>query len=190
MTRKLVLSCYTSLDGVIQDPVGMENSGLGNWTGPFSRGPEGDRIMHEELFGSDVVLLGRTTYEGFAAVWPQVEDDTGFAARINSMPKYVASRSLTQAEWNNTTVVADVREAVEELKAEGGGDVLAYGSAGLVHDLLSFGLVDVFHLLVYPTVLGGGTRLFPDGFDSVLKLEGIQELESGIVDLRYALRLD
>lgn len=94
MTRKLVLSCYTSLDGVVQDPVGMENSGLGNWTGPFTRGPEGDRIMHEELAAADIVLLGRTTYEGFAAVWPSVDDPAGFARKMNSMRKYVASNTI------------------------------------------------------------------------------------------------
>ena len=96
--RKLIVSTYTSLDGVVQDPVGMENSGLGNWTGPFTRGPEGDKIMHEELMAADIVLLGRTSYEGFAAVWPNINDEAGFARKMNSMRKYVASNTMKQAE--------------------------------------------------------------------------------------------
>src|SRR5690606_41010182 len=125
MARKLVLSCYTSLDGVVQDPVGMEDSGLGNWTGPFNRGPEGDRIMQEELEAADIVLLGRTTYEGFAAVWPSVDDPAGFARKMNAMRKYVASNTMKRAEWNNTSVLSDdVVGAVKRIKAEGGGDIL------------------------------------------------------------------
>ena len=187
MARKLVLSCYTSLDGVVQDPVGMENSGLGNWTGPFSRGPEGDRIMHEELQAADVVLLGRTTYEGFAAVWPGLDEPAGFARRINSMRKYVASNTMQQADWSNTTVLSgDVASAVHDLKVEGGGDILIYGSAGLVHTLLPHGLIDVVRMTIYPTVLGRGTRLFPEGYASIFVLMQITPLESGIVHAEYA----
>ncbi len=187
MARKLVLSCYISLDGVVQDPVGMENSGLGNWTGPFRRGPEGDRIMHGELMAADVVLLGRTTYEGFAAVWPNVDDPAGFARRINSMRKYVASNTMQRADWSNTTVLSgDVAGAVREIKAESGGDILIYGSAGLVHTLLPEGLIDVVRMTIYPTVLGRGTRLFPEGYTSTFGLERITPLESGIVHAEYA----
>ncbi len=187
MTRKLVLSCYISLDGVVQDPVGMENSGLGNWTGPFRRGPEGDRIMHDELMAADVVLLGRTTYEGFAAVWPNVDDPAGFARRINSMRKYVASNTMQQADWSNTTVLSgDVAGAVREIKAEGGGDILIYGSAGLVHTLLPHGLIDLVRMTIYPTVLGRGTRLFPAGYASTFERMQITPLESGIVHAEYA----
>ena len=186
MTRKLVLSCYTSLDGVVQDPVGMENSGLGNWTGPFSRGPEGDRIMQEELAAADIVLLGRTTYEGFAAVWPTVDDPAGFARKMNSMRKYVASNTMKQAEWTNTSVLADdVVGAVRELKAEGGGDILIYGSAGLVHTLLPQGVVDEVRLMIYPTLLGRGTRLFPSDYAATLELKAIRPLGSGIVHAEY-----
>jgi len=186
MTRKLVLSCYTSLDGVIQDPVGMENSGLGNWTGPFSRGPEGDRIMHEELEAADIVLLGRTTYEGFAAVWPSVDDPAGFARTLNAMRKYVASTTLKQAEWTNTSILSDyVVSAVRKLKSEGGGDILIYGSAGLVHTLLPHGLVDEVRMMIYPIVLGRGTRLFPADYAATLELKQIRSLGSGIVHAAY-----
>jgi dihydrofolate reductase len=125
MPRNLVVSVYTSLDGVVQDPVGMENSGLGNWVGPFSRGPEGDEIMHEELWAADIVLLGRTTYEGFAPVWPTIDDPAGFAKKLNAMRKYVASNTLKEATWTNTSVLSgDVIGAVRDLKAEGGGDIV------------------------------------------------------------------
>lgn len=189
MSRSLVVSVYVSLDGVVQDPVGMENSGLGNWIGPFSRGPEGDEIMHKELWAADSLLMGRTTYEGFAAVWPTVDDPAGFAKKLNAMPKYVASTTMQQADWNNTTVVSgDVVGAVRNLKAEDGGDILVYGSAGLVHALLPHGLVDRVHMLIYPTVLGRGTRLFPANYAGTFELADIRGLGGGIVNAVYQLK--
>lgn len=186
MARRVIVADYVSLDGVIQDPVGMENSGLGNWTGPFSRGPEGDKFKHEELFACEAVLLGRVTYEGFAAVWPSVNDDTGFAERMNSMPKFVASNTLQRAEWNNTTVLSgDAAEKVGALKDQPGGDILIYGSASLVHGLMPRGLIDTYNLMVYPTVLGRGKRLFPDGVAERLELVENRQLGDGIVLLRY-----
>lgn len=186
MPRKLVVSVYSSLDGVVQDPVGMENSGLGNWVGPFSRGPEGDAIMHEELWAADIVLMGRTTYEGFAPVWPAIDDPAGFARKINTMRKYVASNTLKEATWTNTSVLSgDVIGAVRNLKAEGGGDLLIYGSAGLVHSLLPHGLVDQVHMLIYPTVLGRGTRLFPADYAATFELADLKRLGSGIVHAEY-----
>ncbi|WP_159593454.1 dihydrofolate reductase family protein [Chelativorans xinjiangense] len=186
MPRRLIVTEYISLDGVVEDPVGMENSGLGNWTGPFNRGPEGDKFKHEELFASEALLLGRATYDAFAAVWPSVEDDTGFAERINSMPKFVVSNTLQRAEWNNTTIQSgDAVEQVRELKEQPGGDILVYGSASVVHALMPVGLVDEYRLMVYPTVLGRGKRLFPEGVSSMLRLAACQQLGSGIVLLRY-----
>jgi dihydrofolate reductase len=189
MSRKLVVSVYSSLDGVVQDPVGMENSGLGNWVGPFSRGPEGDTIMHEELLAADIVLLGRTTYQGFAPVWPTIDDPAGFARKLNAMRKYVASNTIQDATWTNTSVLSgDVIGAVRGLKAEGGGDIVIYGSAGLVHSLLPHRLVDKVHILTYPTVLGRGTRLFPAGYTSVFELADVKRLGSGIVHSEYLLK--
>lgn len=190
MTRKLVVSCYISLDGVVQDPVGMENSGLGNWTGPFSRGPDGDEIMHRELWAADIVLLGRTTYDGFAPVWPTIDDPAGFARKLNAMRKYVASNTMKRADWTNTSVLSgDIVTQIKDIKAEGGGDIVVYGSAGLVHSLLPAGLVDSIHLLTYPTVLGRGTRLFPADFTSEMGLEENRTLGSGITHSVYSLGL-
>ena len=186
MTRKLVLSCYTSLDGVMQDPVGMENSGLGNWTGAFNRGPEGDNVMHEELMQADIVLLGRTTYDGFAAVWPSVDDEAGFGRKMNSMRKYVASNTMKQAEWANTSVLSgDVASAVRELKSGSGGDILIYGSAGLVHALMPHSVIDEVRMMIYPVVLGRGTRLFPANHASTFELKQVKPLGSGIVRAEY-----
>lgn len=186
MTRKLVLSCYTSLDGVMQDPVGMENSGLGNWTGAFDRGPEGDNVMHEELMQADIVLLGRTTYDGFAAVWPSVDDQAGFGRKMNSVRKYVASNTMKQAEWANTSVLSgDVASAVRELKSGSGGDILIYGSAGLVHALMPHSVIDEVRMMIYPVVLGRGTRLFPANHASTFELKQVKPLGSGIVRAEY-----
>jgi dihydrofolate reductase len=187
MPRKLVVSTYVSLDGVVQDPVGMENSGLGNWVGGFSRGPEGDEIVHQELWAADIVVLGRTTYEGFAAVWPTVDDPAGFAKKLNSMRKYVASNTLKDPQWTNTSVLTgNAVAAIRNLRAEEGGDIVIYGSAGLVHSLLPEGLIDRLHMLIYPTVLGRGTRLFPADYASRFELEELKPLGSGIVHAVYS----
>jgi dihydrofolate reductase len=186
MPGRLVVTEYVSLDGVIEDPVGMEGTGLGDWTGPFERGPEGDKFKHEELFASDALLLGRRTYEGFAAVWPTVKDETGFAERINSLPKFVASKTIRKADWNNSSVLeGDLADEVRSLKDGSAGDILVYGSVAVVHALMPHGLVDEFRLMVYPTILGRGKRLFPDGVKAALRLVECKQLGSGIVLLRY-----
>lgn len=185
MNRTLVVNAYVSVDGVAEDPVGMESSGLGNWTAGAERGLRGDQIVHEELFRSDIVLLGRRSYDGFAAVWPSLTDETGFADRINAMPKVVASTTLERADWNNTTISRDAVTDVAALKAEGGGDILVYGSAGLAADLFRHGLVDQVHLMMYPTVLGRGGRLLPTDWTSRLELIDAEKLEGGIVDLQF-----
>jgi len=186
MKRKIIVADYISADGVVQDPVGMEGSGLGDWTGPFKRGPDGDKFKNEELFASDALLLGRVTYDAFAAVWPTVKDDAGFADRINSMPKFVVSTTLRTAPWNNTTIIAkDMVASVDALKQRDGGDILVYGSTALVHSLIPHRLVDEYNLLVYPTVLGRGTRLFPQGAAVRLDLLECRQFGSGIVLLRY-----
>ena len=186
MTRKIVVTQYISLDGVIEDPVGMENSGLGNWTGPFNRGPKGDRFKLEELLAADCLIFGRATYAAFAAVWPQIKDETGLADRMNSLPKYVASRTLKQATWGESTVWSgDVVAAARALKADSHGEALIYGSASVVRQLAAAGLVDEYRLMVYPTILGAGKRLYPDGVASRLQLAECKQLGGGIVLLRY-----
>jgi dihydrofolate reductase len=184
--RKLVVSMYVSLDGVIEDPVGMEASGLGDWTGPFKRGPEGDKFKFDELFASDAVLLGRVTYDAFAPVWPDVKDEAGFGDRMNALPKYVPSRTLDTADWNNTTIWrGDLATEVAKLKAGEGGDIIVYGGAALVHTLAEHDLVDEFRLMIYPVVLGRGKKLFPDGTRIGLALAESKVLGSGIVLMRY-----
>lgn len=189
MSRSIIVTQYVSLDGVIEDPVGMEGSGLGDWTGPFSRGPEGDRFKHEELMNCDALIFGRKTYDGFAAVWPTVNDEAGFAKRMNSLPKYLASTTLEKPEWNNTTLLAgNLPEAARALKDQPGGDILIYGSASVVHTLMPHGLIDEFRLMVYPTVLGRGVRLFPDDAAAMLSLAECRQFNDGIVLLRYETR--
>ena len=186
MPRKLVISQYVSLDGVIEDPVGMEGSGLGDWTGPFERGPEGDKFKIDELFASDAVCSAASPTTPSPPSGRRSKDEAGFADRINSMPKYVPSRTLAEAAWSNTTIWrGDVAEEVRKLKAGGKGDILVYGGAALVHTLVEHDLVDEFRLMVYPTVLGRGKRLFPDGVKVGLALEESRRLGSGIVLLRY-----
>jgi dihydrofolate reductase len=185
--KKIIASQYLSLDGVLEDPVGMEDSGLGDWTGPYARGAKGDAFKHAELFACGSILLGRRTYDGFAAVWPTVDDEAGFAKQINLMPKYVVSTTLKTAKWNNSTIIdMDVVERVKVLKSEPGGDMLVYGSAMLLHTLMRAGLVDQYNLMIYPTVLGRGIRLFPQDWNGSLTLDECTEFGSGIVMLRYS----
>jgi dihydrofolate reductase len=186
MTKRIVVTDYISLDGVIEDPVGMENSGLGNWTGPFSRGPEGDRIKQEELFAADALIFGRGTYEAFAAVWPTINDAAGYANRMNTLPKYLASSTLKDASWGQTTIWnGDMVAPAKALKADGDGEVLIFGSVSVVHQLAPYGLIDEYRLMVYPTVLGAGKRMFPDGMKSKLSLAQCTQLGGGIVLMRY-----
>jgi dihydrofolate reductase len=186
MTKKIVVTEYISLDGVIEDPVGMENSGLGNWTGPFNRGSEGDRFKLEELLAADALILGRKTYDAFAAVWPYMKDEAGMGDRMNSLPKYVASSTLKQASWGETKIWnGDIVSATKALKASGQGEALIYGSASVVHQLAAAGLIDEYRLMVYPTILGTGKRLYQNGTSSPLQLAECKQLGDGIVLLRY-----
>jgi dihydrofolate reductase len=186
MSRKIIATDYVSLDGVIEDPVGMEGSGLGDWTGPFERGPEGDAFKHRELAGSDALLFGRVTYQAFSAVWPSVKDEAGFADTINALPKYVVSSTLKTADWGRTTIIgANIVDEVSKLRNSPGKDILVYGSGRLVHLLAQHGLIDEYRLMVYPVVLGRGGRLFPEGSKANLSLVEARTFGSGIVLLRY-----
>src|SRR5919199_1601462 len=161
---KVVVSQFVTLDGVIEDPGGAEAFDRGGWAFQFERGPEGDKFKLDEVMAADSLLLGRKTYEGFAAAWPSRQDDVGFADKMNSMPKYVVSTTLTDPEWNNTTVISDnVADEVAKLKERDGGDILVYGSATLMDTLLQHDLIDELVLMVFPVVLGTGKRLFADG---------------------------
>ncbi len=160
---RIVATEFISLDGVIEDPGGAEGFEHGGWTFAFDRGEEGDGFKLEELREAEAQLLGRVTYEGFAAAWPTMEDEAGFAAKMNSMPKYVYSTTLESADWQNSTVLSgDFAAAIAKLKAEVDGTILVAGSARLVQGLLAADLLDELRLMVFPVVLGGGKRLFAD----------------------------
>lgn len=184
MPARLIATQYMSLDGVIEDPVGMENSGLGDWTGPFSRGPAGDRFKDEELAGAGAMIFGRKTYDGFAAVWPSVPGP--YAERMNALPKYLASRTLLTPDWSNTTRLGDdLGASVAELKREASGNILIFGSASVCHALMRDNLIDEYSLIVYPVVLGRGVKLFPGGARLTLDLLESSVLGDGLMLLRY-----
>jgi dihydrofolate reductase len=163
---KLVVSEFVTLDGVMEDPGGAEGFERGGWAFAFDRGPEGDKFKLDELLSAESLLLGRKTYEGFAAAWPERSDEAGFAEKMNSMRKYVVSTTLTDPTWSNTTVIdRDVVAELKRIRSERGGDVLVAGSCRLVDTLLANGLVDELRLMVFPVLLGRGRRLFGDGLD-------------------------
>ena len=158
---KIVVTEFISLDGVIEDPGGSEDFRYGGWSFEFERGDEGDRFKLDETMGSEALLLGRVTYEGFAEAWPSRTGD--FADKFNNMPKYVVSSTLRDPEWNNTTVLSgDVVDEVSKVRESASGDVYVHGSAQLAQALLEHDLVDELHLMVFPVVLGTGKRFFGD----------------------------
>jgi dihydrofolate reductase len=166
---KLVVTEFVSLDGVFEDPGGAEDYEHGGWTFEYDRGDEGNKFKLDELMQAEVQLLGRVTYEGFAAAWPSREGE--FADKLNNDPKYVVSTTIKDPPWQNTTVISgDVAQQVAKLKQATDGDILVSGSGRLVATLLGADLIDELRLMVFPTVLGRGKRLFPQGIDR-LKLE-------------------
>jgi dihydrofolate reductase len=186
---KLVVTEFISLDGIIEDPGGAEGTPQGGWSGRFPA-PDGNQFKFEELQAADVQLLGRVTYEGFAAAWPAMEEVTGeFGKKMNAMPKVVVSTTLTDADavWNNTTIISgDVASEVAKLKAQYDGDVLVAGSATLVDTLSEYGLVDEYRLMVHPVVLGSGKRLFKDGATGTdLELADVRKVGPNVLLLTY-----
>jgi dihydrofolate reductase len=151
---RIVVSQFVTLDGVFEDPGGSEGIDRGGWAFRYERGEEGDRFKLDEVMAADGLLLGRVTYEGFAAAWPSRTDELGFADKFNTMPKYVVSSTLTDPEWNKTRVVR--LDELPELE----GELLVNGSGQLVQALLERRLVDELRLMVFPAVLGNGRRLF------------------------------
>ena len=161
---KLVVTEFVSIDGVFEDPGGSESYEHGGWTFEYDRGDEGNGFKLDELTESDVQLLGRVTYEGFAEAWPS--RDGPFADKLNNDPKVVVSTTLKDPSWQNTTVVSDdVVARLTKLRDETDGTILVAGSGTLVATLLGADIVDELRLMVFPTILGRGRRLFPDGID-------------------------
>jgi dihydrofolate reductase len=161
---KLVVTEFVSVDGVFEDPGGSEGSEHGPWTFEYDRGDEGNTFKLDELMEAEVHLLGRATYDSFAEAWPTREGEV--AERLNSSKKVVVSTTLTDPEWQNTTVISgDIPGQIAKLKADTDGVILVAGSGTLVETLLEHDLVDELRLMVFPTILGRGRRLFPGGID-------------------------
>jgi dihydrofolate reductase len=182
---RIVVTEFVSLDGVMEDPGGAEGFKYGGWTFEISRGDEGDKFKLDEALSSEALLLGRVTYQGFAAAWPSREGE--FADKFNTMPKYVVSSTLDEAEWTNSTVLrGDVAEEVARLRQEQDGDIVVHGSARLVQTLLEHDLVDELRLMVFPVVLGSGKRLFDETNDKKpLRLVDSKVVGDGVAVLIY-----
>jgi dihydrofolate reductase len=183
--RKIIVTEFITLDGVIEAPGGDETSHPhGGWQSTY-RSPETGKYKVEELASVDALLLGKTTYEGFAAYWP---GQTGkeFADPINRMPKYVVSRSLQKAEWGNSHILRDVAKDVAALKKSEGGDILVYGSGTLVKALLQHDLIDELRLMVYPLSIGGGLKIFDDNRGlKKFRLKHSHSTDNGVLILEY-----
>jgi dihydrofolate reductase len=181
--RRVVASIFVTVDGVFEDPGGAEGFDLGGWSFKYG-GRSDDDLKHagDLLSGSDALLLGRKTYQGFAQAWPSMKGANWYADRMNSLPKYVVSSTLDKAEWNNSTIIkGDVANEVAKLKEQPGQDILIFGSAELVNGLLRHELIDEIRLLVHPVVLGRGKRLFAEGSSVGLAAAEAKVLGSGIV---------
>lgn len=184
---RIVVTEFVSLDGVMEAPGGGEEFKHAGWTFEIGRGEEGDRFKLDELVEAEAQLLGRVTFEGFAAAWPGMKDEAGFAEKMNSMPKYVVSSTLQAADWENSTILSgDFVEEIEKLKREVDGVILVAGSAQLVQGLIENDLVDELRLMVFPVVLGSGKRLFGTTEDKVpLQLTDTRTVGDGVSILTY-----
>jgi dihydrofolate reductase len=186
LMSRIVAAEYVTADGLMQDPGGVGEIERGGWSNPYWN-DELAKFQAELLFASDALLLGRITYEGFAAAWPEMEDDEGeFARRMNAMPKYVASRTLTNAEWNASIITGDVPEAVAKLKERPDQNLLLYGSSALLNTLLQHDLIDQYRLMIHPVVLGQGKRLFGEASrEKPLRLVDVSTTSTGVMIADY-----
>ena len=177
MSRRVIASTYITLDGFIDEP--------GRWSRPFWS-DEAGAFKARELFASEALLLGRVTYEGFAAAWPTMEGTGEFGQKMNGMPKYVASRTLASATWNATIIEGEAADFVRRLKAEDGGDLLIGGSGQLVDYLTAHDLIDEYRLMIHPILLGDGQkRLFQSVSRRTLRLVETLNLPNGILVTTY-----
>lgn len=176
--RKLIVSEFLTADGVMEAP--------NEWHGPYFD-DDMARTVGAQMAATDALLLGRVTYEGFAAAWPGMVGEPG-AEHMNGVAKYVVSRTLDKAEWNNSTILgADPVDAITRLKEQDGKDITVAGSATLVHWLLGQGLVDEIDLLIDPVVVGRGKRLFQEGLaNTALTVVSSEMFDSGVHHVVYA----
>jgi dihydrofolate reductase len=185
--RKLVAAEYVTLDGVLTDPGGVGEIQHGGWSNPYFD-DELATYQSELLLESDALLLGRVTFEGFAAAWPTMEETEGeFAVRMNALPKFVASRSLLEPlAWNGTLLKGELVDEVAALKKQAGRTILIYGSGQLVSALHPHGLIDEYRLMVFPVTVGDGESLFRKGSGKVdLTLRDTRTTGTGVVVLTY-----
>jgi dihydrofolate reductase len=184
--RSVVAAEYVTVDGVMTDPGGVGEIERGGWSNAYFD-DELASYQSEQLFASDALLLGRVTFDGFAAAWPSMEETEGeFAVRMNALPKFVASRSLREPlPWNGTLLQGDLADEVAKLKEQPGRDILIYGSGALVNELHPRGLIDRYRLMVFPVTLGDGRHLFREGSKADLKLIDTKVTGTGVVVLNY-----
>jgi dihydrofolate reductase len=184
--RKLIVTEFVSLDGVMEAPGGEAGYPHSGWVAPLFSDELG-AYKYEEQVAADVLLLGRKTYESFYGAWPHRDDP--MADKINAMTKYVVSGTLGTSDWQNTTVIADdVAGAVGDLKASDGGPILIAGSRTLAQSLLAAGLIDEINLQVFPLLLGSGDRLYPETTDTrALRLVSSRALANGVLLQTYAV---
>jgi dihydrofolate reductase len=182
---RIVISENVSLDGVVQDPAGDEGFRHGGWVGRITDRPQVGKLALDEALGAAAFLLGRRSYEWFAAKWPSRGGQ--LAERLNSMPKYVVSATLENPAWTNSTVLrGDVASEVAKLKQELDGDIVVAGSFQLLRTLMEHDLVDELRLRIFPVVLGGGTRLFGETSDAKpMRLVGNEIIDDGVAFLTY-----
>jgi dihydrofolate reductase len=179
---KLAVSQFVSVDGVIEDPVGMEGLGRGDWTSAGSSGAEGGEWILEQIRAADAFMMGRRTYDSYVQAWPGRDGE--YADTLNAMPKYVVSSTLTDPEWTNTTVIAGP-DAVRGLK-ERHGEIMIHGSKQLTDALLEAGVVDEWRLMIFPVVVGAGKRCFGDpGHALNLRLTDSRAVGDGVQILVY-----
>lgn len=173
----IVVSEFITLDGVVEAP---NEWSRGFWTDEIAK------FKFDELFSSDALLLGKVTYQGFAAAWPSMKDEAGYADRMNGLPKYVVSATLATAGWNNSRIIAaNAIEEIAKLRQEPGQTLLIFGSGMLVEALRQGDLVDEYRLLTYPVVVGHGRRFFTSETKTALRLVEAQAFSSGAVLTRY-----
>jgi len=186
--RQLIVSEFVSVDGVMEAPGGEAGYQHSGWVLAFPQDPGQGKDKLDEVLEADILLLGRVTYQGFAAAWPGRTDEAGFADKMNSMPKYVVSTTLDRLEWDNSTLITgNVAHEVAKLKQQDGGPILVAGSRTLVHTLFEHDLVDEYRLMVFPVVLGSGRRLFPDDAadKTLLKPVAATSFDSGVAVHTY-----